>query len=127
VTASAFAHERSAVIEAGCDDFVAKPFRSATVFEKLAEHLGVRFVYSRTPHGSGSRDAETSIVTPARLGALPSPLVAELNKAVVQGDVESALGAVDEVARIDEQLGQELRALVRAYRFDDILDCVTKL
>jgi signal transduction histidine kinase/CheY-like chemotaxis protein/HPt (histidine-containing phosphotransfer) domain-containing protein len=45
VTASAFDHEREAILAAGFDDVVAKPFADTTIFAKLDEHLGVRFDY----------------------------------------------------------------------------------
>lgn len=46
LTASAFEEQRQQILSAGCDDFVRKPFRVAEVLEKLAKHLGVRYLYS---------------------------------------------------------------------------------
>ncbi len=45
LTASAFAEERTQIIAAGCDDFVGKPFRDTEIFEHMAKHLGVRYIY----------------------------------------------------------------------------------
>jgi signal transduction histidine kinase/DNA-binding response OmpR family regulator len=45
LSASALEQERSEILAAGCDDFVAKPFREATIFAKLHEFLGVSYVY----------------------------------------------------------------------------------
>ena len=45
LSASALEHERGEILAAGCDDFTAKPFRESTIFEKLREHLGVRYSY----------------------------------------------------------------------------------
>jgi signal transduction histidine kinase/CheY-like chemotaxis protein/ligand-binding sensor domain-containing protein len=45
LSASALEQERSEILSAGCDDFVAKPFREATIFAKLREFLGVSYVY----------------------------------------------------------------------------------
>ncbi len=126
VTASAFTHDRAAIVEAGCDDFVPKPFRNTTIFEKMAEHAGVRFTYSRTAHEPRPARGTESVVTEDRIAALPPELLASLTKAVVQGDIELALDVSDEISRVDAPLGQELRNLVRNYRFDDILDRVGK-
>jgi signal transduction histidine kinase/DNA-binding response OmpR family regulator/ligand-binding sensor domain-containing protein len=49
LSASALEHERVDVLAAGCDDFVAKPFRESIIFAKLREHLGVAFVYDGEP------------------------------------------------------------------------------
>jgi signal transduction histidine kinase/DNA-binding response OmpR family regulator/ligand-binding sensor domain-containing protein len=49
LSASALEHERGEILAAGCDDFTAKPFRESTIFDKLREHLGVRYVYDEDP------------------------------------------------------------------------------
>src|SRR5205814_1779921 len=45
LSASVLEHERAEILAAGCDDFVAKPFRESTIFSKLGEYLGVRYTY----------------------------------------------------------------------------------
>jgi CheY-like chemotaxis protein len=46
LTASAFDEQREAILKAGCDDFIRKPFQEEILFAKIAEHLGVRYIYS---------------------------------------------------------------------------------
>jgi CheY-like chemotaxis protein len=45
VTASAFGWQREEVIAAGFNDFLRKPDRSSEIFDCMARHLGVRYVY----------------------------------------------------------------------------------
>jgi len=45
LSASALEHERSDILAAGCDDFVAKPFRESMIFTKMREHLGIEYAY----------------------------------------------------------------------------------
>ncbi|MEO0988241.1 MAG: response regulator [Cyanobacteria bacterium J06639_14] len=45
LTASAFAEDQSRMLAVGCNDFVSKPFRREVLLEKMAQHLGVRYVY----------------------------------------------------------------------------------
>lgn len=47
LTANAFEEEREAILKAGCNDFVSKPFREEELLEKMALHLGVRYVYEQ--------------------------------------------------------------------------------
>jgi PAS domain S-box-containing protein len=43
LTASVLDEERHGILAVGCDGFVQKPFREATIFEVLEHHLGVQF------------------------------------------------------------------------------------
>ncbi|MCG8363368.1 MAG: hypothetical protein MJA27_08565, partial [Pseudanabaenales cyanobacterium] len=45
LTASAFEEDRAAILAAGCDDIVNKPFRQEIIFDKMAHYLGVRYLY----------------------------------------------------------------------------------
>ncbi len=45
LTASTWEEERSQLLRAGCDDFVGKPFSESVIFEKIAQHLGVNYLY----------------------------------------------------------------------------------
>ncbi|MBI2213870.1 MAG: response regulator [Acidobacteria bacterium] len=47
VTASAFEHERDALLENGADAFVMKPFTEDQIFELMRAKLGLEFVYER--------------------------------------------------------------------------------
>lgn len=47
LTANAFEEEKATALAAGCDDFVLKPIQEATLFEKMAQHLGVRYLYGQ--------------------------------------------------------------------------------
>lgn len=49
MTASILDRERIAAEEAGCDDFISKPFQENTIFNILQKHLGVRYIYQRQP------------------------------------------------------------------------------
>ncbi|ODH00051.1 histidine kinase [Nostoc sp. KVJ20] len=45
LTANAFEEQREAMIKAGCDDYINKPFREEKLLEKLSEYLGVQYIY----------------------------------------------------------------------------------
>ncbi|WZI66475.1 MAG: PAS domain S-box protein [Gloeotrichia echinulata IR180] len=45
LTANAFEEQREAIINAGCDDLINKPFREEILLEKLSEYLGVKYLY----------------------------------------------------------------------------------
>jgi PAS domain S-box-containing protein len=136
LTASAFEEDRRAVLAEGCDDFVRKPFREAEIFDKLAQHLGVRFVYEQVeasaPTASLERpeDAVAALrecLTPQALAALPAGWMAQISQAALQADS----GLVQELIReLDVQqapVADALMSLVRNYRFDAIVKLVEEL
>jgi two-component system, sensor histidine kinase and response regulator len=49
LSASAFAEQREAMLSAGCDDFISKPFKTQEIFEKIAQHLNVQYLYEEVP------------------------------------------------------------------------------
>ena len=68
LTAGAFEHEREEMLLGGADDFVAKPFRVATIFEKIGQHLKVSFLYEE-PESGASGSAVRSGASPIALRA----------------------------------------------------------
>ena len=64
--------------------------------------------------------AAVSQVTAERLGALPQPVLAELRRALLQGDTERAVQLTRQLDGHDEPLAAELRGLIEAFRLDDV-------
>jgi hypothetical protein len=113
------------VLAGGCDDFVTKPYRESTIFEKLAEHIGARYRYDEADEEApAAAAADDGALTSDRFTALPRDLVAELHEALVIGNVKEAQFAVDNIGQHDAALADELRRLVRSYQFDEILDTI---
>ena len=125
LTASAFEHNRSAILAAGCDDFVTKPFQNSTVFEKLAKYLGVQFIYEE-PNAEPSFQSKTSVLTPDQLMSLPSEWIDQLGQAAALGDDQAVNRIVDQILRTDENLGQELRHMVKKFQFEEIIQLIER-
>jgi len=118
LTASAFEHEHATVIEAGCDDFVRKPVREATVFERIAQHLGVQFLYDEPPPAAALDQAID--LSPASLTALPASWLASLQQAADEVDTEMANAVIAQIREYDAPLADGLADLVASYRFDKL-------
>jgi signal transduction histidine kinase/ligand-binding sensor domain-containing protein/DNA-binding response OmpR family regulator len=118
LTASAFEEDRQQVLDAGCDDFVRKPFREGEIFEKLREHLGVRFVYE----AETADEAAPIELTRADLAALPEDwrrAVHEAARIASEEKIEELLAQPDaEHAALVQALG----ALTRDFRYHEIMD-----
>jgi CheY-like chemotaxis protein len=114
LTASAFDHDQAAILAAGCDDFVFKPFRETTILEKLTQHLRVQFRYEEEI----PKAAPGIAAMHDRVQALPASWIRELNHASTIGDDQAALEIVERISQTDAGLGTELRHMVHQFRFE---------
>ena len=127
LTASAFEHDRAAILAAGCDGFVTKPFREETLFETMADLLGVRYRYE----GDGSYPPEAErrmdVVTVERLSALPAAVVADLGRALHAGDTLAATAAAERIQALDPMLADAVARAVASFQFEELLTLLERL
>ena len=128
LTASAFDEERSLVLSAGCDDFLRKPFREDVLFEKMAEHLGVRYIYednyedsieSQLPPEEVSQSALESA-----LGQMSREWVVSLYGAVLEGDVGEVAEAIALIPPPLSPLARTLSSWVKQYQFEKMIELI---
>ncbi|UNU26647.1 PAS domain S-box protein [Microcoleus vaginatus] len=136
LTASAFDEERSLILSAGCDDFVAKPFREQVILEKMAKYLGVRYVYDR--EASLSSDpavfAEVSTATETAdlactlnssfLEAMPAEWVDKLYSAADAVDNEEIFRLLLSIPPINASFRSAIADLANNFRCDRIIDLI---
>ena len=105
VTAASFDEQRDAMLDAGFDDILYKPFSSAQIYDCLARLLDVRFV--RAP---AQTDAPPSAeFSPALLAQTPEPLLADLREALLLLDQPRGRAAIDAIGQLTPALGAALR------------------
>ena len=118
LTASSFEEDRSAILTAGCDDFVRKPFHEADIFDIMAKHLNVRYVYEETSQDEVERTETT--ITPNVLSALPSEWLADFQEVIEVLDSEKTLAMIEQLDETYKMVAATLASLVSAYRFDTL-------
>jgi len=123
VSASALEHERGEILASGCDDFLAKPYREAALFEKLAACLGVRYVYEAEEPPSAPQ-AAAGALDPQRVARLPRPLRETLREAFQAGNFDAAEAAAEDVRAVDEGLAEALRTAAQQFRPDEALEAL---
>ncbi|MGI0485186.1 PAS domain S-box protein [Pantanalinema rosaneae CENA516] len=139
LTAQASRSDRSLALAAGCNDYLSKPFQAAELLAKLAEHLGVHYVYAEpTPsHESQSpppsqlppTQAAPSLVEPTSPGLSPATQLAVMPPAWTIAITDAALCCDDiTVHRLITQLPTELTdlasiltQLANNFQFEQIL------
>jgi CheY-like chemotaxis protein len=115
LTASAFEEDRQNVLEAGCDDFLRKPFRAEQLLAKVSQHVDVRFVYTE------GQQVDGEALTSRALAALPETWRRQAYEAASLADHESLEVLIAEVQAEHPALAARLTELVRDFGFDQLM------
>lgn len=132
LTASAFERDRMAILAAGCDDFVSKPFREEIILEKLARHLGVRYCFAQpsvsVPGDRPSGDALPTLeALREELSHLPDEWILQSYQAAIKGSDRILLGLIDRIPPERERLATVLKDWVVHFRFDRAIELLESM
>lgn len=123
LTASAFEEQREAVLKSGCDDFIPKPFPEEELLEKIAHHLGVRYLYEdRQAADSTQSSALVEQLTKESLKVMPEVWVTELHQCSLYADDELIHQLIDQIPLEYESLRRALKELIDNFRLDTLID-----
>ena len=115
VTASVLSHERQLYLDAGFDEFVAKPVNEEQIYAVMAEWLGVEYEY-------GAVAAEEALDLTAVV--LPQDLVRRLREAAEWGKVREFEYLLEEVRQVDglgEPVAAQLQEMSRGFDMDGVV------
>ncbi|WP_293157462.1 MULTISPECIES: PAS domain S-box protein [unclassified Microcoleus] len=123
LTASAFDEQRHIILSAGCDDFICKPFREEVLFEKIAHHLNLRYIYEEENSStSGSAPQLLKSLTAEDLSVMPRDWVVDLYQAALCVDDNRILQLIEQIPENEANLANALTDLVENFRIDIIID-----
>ena len=126
LTAHALEEERLEILEAGCNDFIRKPYREGEIFDALTQHLDIRFHYAE-PEAPRADSATADTLDASRLREVPAALRDELHQAVELLDQDRCLMAAGQISDFDHALGETLRRQIEGLHYRDLLDVLDRL
>ncbi|MEG4397176.1 PAS domain S-box protein [Microcoleus sp. BROC3] len=136
LTASAFEEERAIVLSSGCDDFVSKPFQEEVIFAKMAEHLGVQYIYEDLPNFTLSqlegqdlsvKAGEETEFLRTNLAAMPAEWVIQLHQAAIDADAELILSLVAVIFKSNTSFAETIADWANNFRFDKITNLTEEM
>ena len=126
LTASAFEEERTIVLDAGCNDFMRKPFREEMLWEKMAEHLGVRYLYQESEENSQSTidNQQSNIEQPldVHLSQMPTEWMTQLHQAACECSDDLIFELIEQIPQENIPLAIALKDLAENFLFDKIME-----
>lgn len=121
LTASNFPESQGALLMAGCDEVIHKPFHEKAIFETLEKHLGVQFIYTDEQSTQAAKPELSSF-----LKTVPPGLLAELEEAVNQLDMVLLDEVIAKFQPYEAILADELAELAYDFRYKEILGLINK-
>ncbi|WP_017305294.1 PAS domain S-box protein [Spirulina subsalsa] len=128
VTASAFEEQRAEVLAAGCDDFVRKPFQESMLLDKMAQYLGVQYIYASSEEVTQITNPRAGASVPtletiqADLLTLDRAWVEELHLAAMQCSVEQLLPILAKLSPTYYNLAEGLKQWGNNFEFETIVN-----
>ena len=130
LTGNALEEDRIFALSMGCDDFVRKPFRIKDIFEKMTQHLGVRYLYGSPQLYSEGTD--NSSILPQQLILQPNELkealtvmsvdwVEQLHQAATKVNAKQIHELLTQIPGANTHLTSALTHLVNDFCFEEIV------
>ncbi|MGI0483231.1 ammonium transporter [Geminocystis sp. CENA526] len=118
LTASVLEEEKAVILSAGCDDFIRKPFKESVIFEAMAKHLGVEYIYEEETHTATASTNQP--LTLEDLEVMPPLWIEELYQASVDLDDELILELIAQIPQEYNILIEQLTNLVDNFQLKKI-------
>lgn len=121
LTASTFEEERAIVIDVGCDDFVHKPFPEAAIWEKMAQHLGLSYIYEVIPTPTSKPATDLTQLNRQMLAVMSPEWIAQLYDAATQLNADLIEQLIAQIPEEYKAFALALRQKVNNFDFDQIM------
>lgn len=136
LTASALEEDRIVILSAGCDDFMRKPFREEVLLEKIAQHLGVRYLYDESgvkgkdegTQGESRTDQRQEAWTNQplyfHLSQMPRDWVAKLHEAALKCLDHVIIQLIEQIPEAHAPLANTLEDWANNFLFNQVIDLI---
>ncbi|OKH43055.1 PAS sensor protein [Calothrix sp. HK-06] len=128
LTASVLEETKTVILSAGCDDFVRKPFQEQILFDIIAKHLGVSYIYEDTkPETQIYHVSAEALNFSDLLAAMPDKWIVKLYKAALDADSALVSRLIEEIPASYTLELMTLKDWVNKFQFENILDLTEAL
>ncbi|VEP13434.1 putative Histidine kinase [Hyella patelloides LEGE 07179] len=130
ITANAFDEERQKMLSVGCDDFMAKPFQAENLFEVLAHHLKLQYIYEKSSDITHVSQPQHNEISPtaikSQLTQMPPEWRDQMEECAIALERTIVLQLIAEIPDSARDLAITFKQWVEDFRFDKITECLKK-
>ncbi|MBF0376518.1 MAG: response regulator [Desulfamplus sp.] len=145
LTASAFEEQKQLVLEAGCDDFIRKPFLENEIFDAIARHIGVKYIYEPEDKCNSSilessleqfpkRDINTLLFSNRisnkresdNFNILPQQFIVNMKQAIIDLDLDKIEQLIDEITLEYPDIAMHISKLASDFKYSEIMEGLDK-
>jgi CheY-like chemotaxis protein/anti-sigma regulatory factor (Ser/Thr protein kinase) len=125
ITASVFKDEHKGILVAGCDEMVRKPYKDQEIFECMARHVGMKYIYE----DPAVETVEIPEITLAAemLADLPPEWIRDLRHAIQMLDREAAFAIIERIEPLAADTSAGLRSLLDNFQMKQIGDLLEQV
>ncbi len=129
LTASVFEEQRQRIIRSGCNDCVRKPFREQIIFDKIAQYLGVQYIYEQDTPGVNvsvaSQSQGNANLSARDLAVMSQEWILQLRDCATRVNAKLVLQLLEQIPPEQVRLKQGIQDYVDHYRFDKLVELTT--
>ncbi len=132
LTASAFSEDCEMVLSAGCDDFMRKPFREEVLWQKMADYLGVQYVYEETNTKTDTLLSQRPKLATFQqlkdeLEQIPQQWLSNFHRKALECDDDALLTLINDLPPHLSYLSQTLHHWNNNYLFEQMIELIENL
>ncbi len=128
LTASSFAEEKAILLTAGCDDFVRKPFLESDIWDTMARHLDITYIYKAEKEIYQEKEENNPSKVKLKLSILkqimPDGWFVDVFKAASQLNRDLLQDLIAQIPSEHDSIARILTEMVDNFDFERILKIV---
>jgi|GEM_PF-2534960 len=122
LSAHAFIEDEAAILKAGFNDFVSKPFARETLFSRMEYYLGLKYIYSSESIAEPYlKKSSFNHLNAKDLECMGKDWLQQMNEAAILLDEVKLHKLISEIPERNQKISDNLKNLLNEFQFEEIM------